>query len=143
MGPAAAPPKTSALGDGGLPKDFDDKALAAEARNILQQVSVDRQLNVDKREITLAADKASEDRVVFHNGMSGSVQLQLSMAEVPGFTAAIEQSMVRAAADVPVVFRYEPGNQPAPKDPISVQLTVQPMNQVFVIRVNFAPPALK
>jgi len=137
MGPAAAPPKTSALGDGGLPKDFDDKAIAAEARNILQQV------NVDKREITLAADKASEDRVVFHNGMSGSVQLQVSMAEVPGFTAKIEQSMVRAAADVPVVFRYEPGNQPAPKDPISVQLTVQPLNQVFVIRVNFAAPAPK
>jgi hypothetical protein len=115
-----------------LPKDFDAKAVAAAALSILQQVSV------DKREITLSGEKASEERVVFHNGATGSVQLELTVPEIPGFTAKIDSRFVRAAADVPVVFRYEPADHTARRDPVDVQLTVQPLNQVFVIRVNFA-----
>ena len=132
--PVSAPPQSP--GDAaGLPKKFDDKTIAAAAQSILQQVSV------DKKEITLAADKPSEEKVVFHNGMTGSVQLELTAPEIPGFSVKVEQSIVRAAADVPVVFRYEPGD-PATRrrDPINVRLTVQPLNQVFVIRVNFAAP---
>jgi hypothetical protein len=37
-----------------------------------------------------------------------------------------------------VVFRYEPGDHVVRRDPVDVQLTVQPLNQGFVIRVNFA-----
>jgi len=133
-GGGVAAPRLADIGAGGLPKDFDDKAIVAEARSILQQV------NVDKREITLATDKASEDKVVFHNGMTGSVQLQLSSPEIPGFTMKIESVIVRAGADVPVVFRYEPGNPAVRRDPFSVQLTAQPLNQVFVVQVNFTAP---
>ena len=134
MGPSAAPPAApqGALTD--LPKDFDDKAIAAAAREILQQVGV------DKKAVTLAWDKVSEERVVFHNGMTGSVQLLLSAPEIPGFTAKIEQALVRAGGDVPVVFHYEPGNQAAQKDPVNVQLIVQPLNQIFFIRVSFVGP---
>lgn len=130
--PAAAP--QSAPTDGGLPQKFDDKTIAAAARNILQQVSV------DKKEITLAADKASEDRVVFHNGMNGSVQLELLAPEVPGFSAKLEQSIVRASTEVGVVFRYAPVNGVQRKDPIDVQLLVQPLNQTFPIRIHLLPP---
>jgi len=143
LGPAGAPQGTAAAANGGndapvtLPKDFDEKAVAAAARSILQQVSV------DKKEITLATDKASEEKVMFHNGMTGSVQVQLTVPEISGFTAKIENRMVKAAADVPVVFRYEPNQisgQPARRDPVDVQFTVEPLNQIFVIRVNFAGP---
>jgi hypothetical protein len=140
--PSMLPGVASALGtapaqgkgdDGaGLPKDFSDQSIAAAARSILQQVSVDR------KEVILAADKTSEDKVVFHNGMPGSVQLELSAPEIPGFTAKLEQSTVRGTQDMPVVFRYEPGGQAEPRDPFNVQLWVQPLNQLFVIRVNFA-----
>jgi len=37
-----------------------------------------------------------------------------------------------------VVFRYEPGDQSGRRDPVNVLLTVQPLNQPFPIRVNFA-----
>jgi len=137
LGPAGAPQGAGAAGNGNdaavtLPKDFDDKAVAAAARSILQQVSL------DKKEITLGAGQASEEKVVFHNGMTGSVQVELTVPEIPGFTAKIENRIVRATADVPVVFRYEPGDHAVRRDPVDVQLTVQPLNQVFVIRVNFA-----
>ena len=70
------------------------------------------------------------------------MQLELTAPDFPGFSARLEQTVVRAGGDVPVVFRYVPGDSPAGRtDPISVQLAVQPLNQVFVIRVSFAAPA--
>ena len=138
FGPGALP---SALGvaptaaaDPALPKDFNDKTIADAARSILQPVSV------DKNEVTLASDKVSEAKVVLHNGMTGSVQAEVSAPQIPGLTAKLEQSIVRAAGNVTLLLRYEPGGQRAPSAPANVQLTVQPLDQVFVIRVNFASP---
>ena len=131
--PGTAPPLRP-FDAAGLPPKLDDKAVAAAGESILQQVSV------DKKVITLATDKPSEERVVFHNGMTGSVQLELTAPEIPGFSAKIEQAIVRAAADVPVVFRYEPGDSAGRRDPVTVRLTVEPLNQVFTIRVNFSAP---
>lgn len=135
--PAAIPAPTPVPGidksPDGLPKNLDDKALAEAARNILQQVSV------DKNEVTLASDKSSDAKVIVHNGMGGAVQLEVNAPPVPGFTAKLEQPLVKAAGDTPVVFHFEPGDAPAARrDPIQVQLMVQPLNQVFTIRVNFA-----
>lgn len=132
--PAAAAPKNNDKDTGGLPKNLDEKAITAAAKSILQQVSLDR------KEVTLATDRPSEDKVVFHNGMSGSVQLELSAPDIPGFTAKLEQSSVGPGRDVPVVFRYEPGDSAGRRDPVTVQLVVQPTNQAFAIRVNFAAP---
>ncbi len=115
-----------------LPKDFNDQTIAAAGRSILQQVGV------DKKEITLTAGKASEEKVVFHNGMPGSVQVELTAPEVPGLSVKLESRTVRANGDVPVVFHYEPGARSASPDSINVQLLVEPLNQLFVIRVNFA-----
>lgn len=130
--PATVATKNNDKDTGGLPKNLDEKALATAAKSILQQISVDR------KEATLATDKPSEDKVVFHNGMPGSVQLELNAPDIPGFTAKLEQSSVGAGGDVPVVFHYEPGNSAGRREPITVQLLVEPLNQAFVIRVNFA-----
>ena len=132
--PAAAAPKSAGNSDGGLPKDFNDQTLAEAARSILQQISL------DKKEITLVADRPSEEKVMVRNGMSGAVQLELSAPEVPGLTAKLEQSIVKAAGDATIVFRYEPASPPARRDSINVQLSVQPLNQIFTIRVNFPAP---
>jgi hypothetical protein len=130
--PEATTPASNDAG-GDLPKVFDDKTLANAAQSILQQVGV------DKKQVTLATNGLSEDRVVFHNGMPGSVQLELGVPDIPGFSAKVEQTFVRAGADVPVVFRYEPGD-PAKRraEPTTVELVVQPLNQNFTIQVNFA-----
>lgn len=125
-------PPTVNSADIGFPKDFDEKSITAAAQGIFQQ------LGVDKNEVTLATNKSSEDRVVFHNGLSGGVQLELNVPEVPGFTVKMEQAMVKAGADVPVVFRYEPGNAGTRREPVTVQLLAQPLNQIFTIRVSFS-----
>jgi len=133
--PTARPAVTTPAGnatDAGLPKVLDDNTLAAATRSILQQVSV------DKRQVTLAWNRVSEDKVIFHNGMTGSVQLELGATNMPGFNVKVEPSFVRAGADVPVVFRYDPGDPAIPRvDSITVELVVQPLNQAFTIQVNF------
>ena len=135
--PVTATPKPVDNDPGAPPKELDDKAIAAAARSILQQVGV------DKETITLASDKPSEEKVVFHNGLPGSVQVELSAPEVPGFTVKLEQATVRSGTNVPVTFRYQPGDAAERIDPIEVRLTTQPLNQVFVIHVNFAAAGAK
>jgi len=132
--PGAVPAATPAAG-GGIPQNLDEKAIVAAAQSILQEVSV------DKKEVTLAADKTSEGKVIFHNGMTGSVQLELSLPEVPGLTVKTTQPIVRAGADMPVLFHYEPVDGSRSTGPVTVRVTVQPLNQVFAIRVKFASAA--
>jgi len=126
---AAAPPSNN--DNNGLPKNFDEKTIAAEAQNILQQVGV------DKKEVRLAIDKPSDDKVVFHNGMPGSVQVEVNVPNVPGLTVKLEKFAVTANGDVQVLFHYEPGKTVERRNPITAQVIVQPLNQVFPIRVNF------
>jgi hypothetical protein len=140
FGPGALPPAggaTQAAAEVTLPKDFSDKTIADAARSILQQVSV------DKNEVTLASDGVSEAKVILHNGMSGSVQAEVDAPQVPGLSAKLDQSIVRAAGNATLLLRYEPrAGTPAP-GPFSLQLRVQPLDQVFAIKINFAPAAKK
>jgi hypothetical protein len=125
-----------------IPKNLDDKAIAAAAQSILQGLSADKQaLSIDKKAITLDAAKVSEGKVIFHNGTPGSVQLELTSPEVPGFGVTIAQSIVRATSDMPILFHYEPVDQSRSIEPITVRITVQPLNQVFVVRVDFTSAA--
>ena len=128
--PPAGAPQSNTDDNGGLPKTFDENTIAAAAQSILQQVGV------DKREVLLATDRPSDDKVVFHNSMPGSVQLELEGPTVPGLTAKLEKSAAGAGANVQVIFHYEPGTNTA-RNPVTMQLMVQPLNQVFPIRVNF------
>jgi hypothetical protein len=122
----------------GLPKVLDENALATATQSILQQVG--QQVGVDKREVTLSTNAVSEDRVVFHNGMPGSVQLELGVPDIPGFSAKVGQMFISTGADGAVVFRYEPPQDPGKRRvaPITMEVVVQPLNQTFSIRVNFA-----
>ena len=97
---------------------------------------------MDKKEITLAADKPSEEKVIFHNGMTGSVQLELTVPEIPGFTVKLEQIDRESGGRRPGGVSLRAGRSAAARrDPINVQLTVQPLNQVFAIRVKLCAPA--
>jgi hypothetical protein len=140
FGPGALPQAAGtipAAAEVGLPKDFSDKTIADAARSILQQVSVDR------NEVTLAADGVSEAKVILHNGMSGSVQAEVGVLQIPGFTAKLDQPIVRAAGNATLLLRYEPREGTQPPGPFSVQLRVQPLDQVFAIKINFAAATKK
>ncbi len=122
-----------------FPADLSPEGLRAAAAKLMGQISI------DKSEVSLAADKASEARVVIHNGMGGPVQVQLAkFGEIAGFHAKLDKAQVGAAEDAVVLLSYDPGSvkagdQGPPDFPLGLRLVVSPTNQVFTFTVKLTP----
>ena len=116
-----------------VPKKLTPDMVAAAAQRILQQP----QSGVSRSEVTLAADKASSEEVVFHNAVQGSVQVRLDMSpEVAGLHAELDKSSVNAGENAVVKLSYAPGEKP-PASPVTLRLVVAPFSQVFTVTVRF------
>jgi hypothetical protein len=114
------------------PKPITDSDIQAAVRTAFAPASV------DKDEVTLAANIASQSRVVFHNSTSGPAELQFSVTpELSGFTVKADKSQANILEEVGIVFRYDPGDSKKPATPVTVQLTILPSNQTFKINVKF------
>lgn len=134
MGPSAVPPKANASGAPKLP-NVSQGAIAAAARNILQQSSI------DKAQVVLATDKPSSDQVVFHNGFPGSVRVVLDAgAKLPGLKAELNKTELNAGENAVLKVSYQPPDKD-PRPPLTLRLTVAPFNQVFTIAVSFGAPS--
>jgi hypothetical protein len=117
----------------GLPPALSQGTVDAAARQILQQSGV------DKSEITLASDKASSEKVVFHNGAQGSVRLELHAPELPGLIAKLDKADVNFGEDATVQMSYQPPRDGgAVPDVASVYLVLIPFDRRFEIKVHFA-----
>jgi hypothetical protein len=120
---------------GGLPPTLTQDTIAAAAQKILQQAGV------DKREITLAANKASSEKVVFHNGAQGAVHLELHASELPGLSAKLDKADVNFGEDATLLVSYEPPSDAAAvPNAASVYLVSIPFDQRYDVKINFAAP---
>jgi hypothetical protein len=114
-----------------LPTDLSPEALQAMASRLLQQSSL------DKSEVSLATNKTSEDKVVFHNGMAGPVQIQLAQfGSIPGFSAKLDKTQVDGSQNAALLLRYEPGDQKPSVTQVDLRLVVSPTNQAFTVTVK-------
>ena len=125
---------------GGIPQKLTQEAVDAAAKKILQQTGV------DKPEITLAADKPSSERIVFHNGAPGSIHLDLYPPPLPGFSAKLEKADLNFGEDAVLNVSYQPpaqataGETPSVPGPTAVFLVVVPFDKDFRIGVTFSRP---
>ncbi|HLH45127.1 MAG TPA: hypothetical protein VKV74_19210 [Bryobacteraceae bacterium] len=135
MGPSDVPLlKRSADGSvTGLPPKLTPDTIMAAAQKIFQQS------NVDKSEITLAADKKSSETVRFHNGAQGTVHLELNVPQLPGLSARMDKADVNFGEDATVEVSYEPSGEGGAPNPAALYLTVIPLDQRFEVKVNFTP----
>lgn len=123
---------------GGLPAKLNQDTIMAAAQKILQQSG---QSSLDKREITLAADKASSEKVVFHNGAQGAVHLELHAPELPGLSAKLDKADVNFGEDATLLVSYvPPSDDAAVPNAASVSLVLIPFDQRLEVKVNFAAP---
>lgn len=116
----------------GIPQQITPQSAAAAAQKILQQTGV------NKTVVSLAADKPSSDKVVFHNSAQGSIHLELSVTSFPGFTAKLDKTDLNFGEDAVIQVSYNPpteglGSQKAL--PV-IRLSVTPFNQIHEIRVQ-------
>lgn len=129
--PQTLKPDPKAAASAASATNLTPEAIAARARQILGESSVDKSM------VVFATDKASSEQVVFHNGYPGSIRVVVDPGPaVPGFHVQIEHTEIAAGQDAIVKMSFEPADSD-PKPPINVRLTIEPFNQVFNVAVKF------
>jgi hypothetical protein len=105
-----------------------------------------RQSDIDKSSLRLLSDKASSDKIVFHNAVNGQVSIELlDLPKLPGFHIDVDKPALNAGEDAVIEAHYDP---PADRDPdVHIQgfrftINIHPFEQVFLIQVDFQAPAL-
>jgi hypothetical protein len=138
MGPSSGFHKPE--GPAVIPEKLDEATLNAEAARLLNQTGA--QTGVDKEQVTLASDKPSSVKVVFHNGAQGSVNV--SMVGVPnllGFSAKFDKPVVNSGQDAILEIGYAPAaDQHSPPNPFIVAVDVAPFGRLYPVEIDFAAP---
>ena len=97
-------------------------------------------VKLDKREVSLQANKPSSDTVTVSNGLPGWVTLTLQVPELPGFDVTVDQKNIKAGQQAQITFRFDPSAGAAPPAEV-VNLLVKPTGLLFAIHVTFQAPA--
>jgi len=123
-------------------KKINDDTMRTEAQKILDQIGqTATATGVTPGEVTLALDKPSSAKVVFHNGAPGSVSLNLMglPTDLPGFSATLAKQNINANEDAGVEVAYDPASGRPQLPFITIHVIVQPFGLDFPVRINFGP----
>ena len=96
-------------------------------------------VKASKGEVRLSADKPGSDEVILTNTMPLVVTLVLQYASMPGLDIQLDRKELKTGETARVAIRWEPKDK-APPPSMMAQILVQPIAQVFAIRLSFAPP---
>jgi len=96
-------------------------------------------VKVSKGQVHLRADKPGSDEVILTNSMPLVVTLVLQYASMPGLDIQLDRKELKTGETARVAIRWEPKDK-APPPSMMAQILVQPIAQVFAIRLSFAPP---
>jgi hypothetical protein len=137
MGPSA---DIRPAGGQTAPKKINDETMIDEAKRILNQTTTET--GVNPKQVTLAKDKASSAKVMFHNGVEGSISLSMAgLPNLPGFSAQLDKRDIGAGQDATVEIRYDPPADPQDLPPSTIiGIEVEPFGEYFPVQVNFGPP---
>jgi hypothetical protein len=135
MGPSdLAAIKRNADGSLSLPKLTQENVLAAG-----QQIM--KQSGPDKGDVRFEAGKPGSDKVVFRNGVSGSIRLELlSMPMPPGLTYKFDKTTLNAGEVATLSFDYVPQEGKEMPAQTNVMFDLVPFNATYTIVVHFAQP---
>jgi hypothetical protein len=117
-----------------IPPKLDQNTLAAEAARLLIQTKV------DKDRVNLSSVKRGSEKVVFHNGAQGPVNV--SLVGLPnvlaGFTAKLDKQIVNGGEDAIVEISYDPpaGLENPPRS-FTIAVDVTPFNKQYPVEINF------
>jgi hypothetical protein len=99
-------------------------------------LSLWKQVQVDKQSVQLKAHEASSDQVTISSQLPGMVSLQLQTLDVPGLVVKLDRTELKAGEKAVLSFDFKPGEK-APRSPLAVNVSVQPINSVIGVRVLF------
>lgn len=91
----------------------------------------------DKSEIELGERKT--DQVVLRNSLPGPVTLSLDAPPTPGLAVKLDRSTVEPNGSARVLLTYDPAADGAKQGTVTVNVVVQPTQQVIAIQVKLKP----
>ena len=95
-------------------------------------------VKADKQTASLRATASSSDQIKIHNGMQGSIRIELRpRASVRGLEITADRTEIPAGEDAIVSFKYVKAGFP-PRT-LNVDVAVEPTNQVIQCLVTFNP----
>jgi hypothetical protein len=96
----------------------------------------------DKSEVELGARKS--DQVVLRNSLPGTITLSLEAPETPGLEMKLDRTEVAANGAARILFTYDPAAAGAKgAQTVTLNVVVQPTNQIIPIQVTLKPPTAK
>jgi hypothetical protein len=97
------------------------------------------QVRADKSELRLSSYQPATDEVIVTNAMPGSIRISVEYDQMPGLEIKPDRAEVKAGESVRIVFDYKPPTR-APKPTATARIRVDPTNQVFPVKIEFAIP---
>ena len=95
-----------------------------------------RQVKPDRSTVELKASAPSSAQITIHNGMPGSVTLELRKPPIPGLEVKLDRTQIPAGEKAVVSFHYEPTKN-VPHEAVRVDVVVQPTNAMFPLQITF------
>jgi len=96
-----------------------------------------RSVAADKSEVELGERKT--DQVVLRNAMPGPITLSLDTPPTPGLEVKLDRSAVAPNGTALVLLTYDPAADGARQGTVTVNVVVQPTQQVIPIQVKLKP----
>lgn len=120
----------------GKMKDSGKPGAPPDLKSAPTVESVGKQVRPDKLRATLTTLAPSSDQIKIHNGMQGSVRIELRHAVVRGLEIKADRTEIPAGEDAVLSFHYQPG-QGLPPQTLTVEAEVQPINTILRFLVAF------
>jgi len=123
----------------GKMKDSGKPAATGTSTDLKSAPTVDtlsKQVKPDKLRATLTSLTASSDQIKIHNGMPGSVRIELRHAVVRGLEIQADRTEIPAGEDAIVSLHYSPG-QGRPPHALELEVAVEPINTILHCLVVF------
>jgi len=95
------------------------------------------QVKADKVAVWLRATASGSDQVKIHNGMPGTVRLELRHAQVRGLEIKADRTEIPAGETAILSIQFRAG-QGLPPNTLPLEVTVEPINKVLRIMVRFS-----
>jgi len=93
------------------------------------------QVKVDRKALQFPYGTGGIEQVAITNGMPGKISLSLGSTKQPGIEASLD------AAEVPgggkAMLTVKAGPVPAPRGPLTLEITIQPTGQVIPVQVSW------
>jgi hypothetical protein len=121
---------------GNPPGGGGSNAPMPDTKNAPSVAAISQQVKADKLMAVLKAGESSSDQVTIHNGMPGTVTLELRGPTRPGLEIKVDRAEIPAGENAVVSFHFEPG-QNVPTRPTHVDVAIQPLNTIIPLRVTF------